>query len=202
MDQRSKPATVDSPALTSGNWIALLVAAVILAEAIWGLLVSLINNLLMPLMARVMGGDAQSPLYLGKGDLNIPGLFSSIVELCLAGIVFVLFLHWSRQKSASGRVKAVKRGSMAQQPVASLPSITPPSLPQAAAAQAATSSMPSISQPVSSQPVERPVPPPAPTPRSAPRPATATATKPPRPKAPKEVYYNIVGEPINPTEDE
>ena len=33
------------PALVPGRWVGLLVAAVVLAEAIWGLLVSLTNNL-------------------------------------------------------------------------------------------------------------------------------------------------------------
>ena len=37
-------------------------------------------------------------------------------------------------------------------------------------------------------------------------PAVVTPAKPPakpaKPKPPKEIYYNIVGEPINPTEDD
>ena len=54
-----------------------LVAAVILAEGIWGFVTSLTSNLLVPLLARVMKIDPQSPLYLGKGELNVPALFNS-----------------------------------------------------------------------------------------------------------------------------
>ena len=53
--------------VNSGKWIGQLVAAVILAEGIWGFLASLTNNLVVPLLAREMGSDPQSPLYLGKG---------------------------------------------------------------------------------------------------------------------------------------
>src|ERR1039458_2398815 len=53
--------------LNPGKWIGQLVAAVILAEGIWGFLASLTSNLLVPLLARVMEIDPQSPLYLGKG---------------------------------------------------------------------------------------------------------------------------------------
>ena len=52
-------------------------AAVILAEGIWGFVTSLTSNLLVPLLARVMKIDPQSPLYLGKGELNVPALFNS-----------------------------------------------------------------------------------------------------------------------------
>ena len=45
MDEISKTSTPEYPALVPGRWVGLLVAAVVLAEAIWGLLVSLTNNL-------------------------------------------------------------------------------------------------------------------------------------------------------------
>ena len=47
--------------------------------------------------------------------------------------------------------------------------------------------------------------PPEPSPQpkpAAPPPPVPPKAKPAKPKAPKEVYYNIVGEPINPTEDD
>ena len=52
--------------MNPGKWVGQLVAAVILAEVIWGLLVSLTSDLLVPLLARVMNGDPGSPTYLGK----------------------------------------------------------------------------------------------------------------------------------------
>src|SRR5207244_6935324 len=107
MDEISKTSTPQYPALVPGRWVGLLVAAVVLAEAIWGLLVSLTTNLFLPLMAKVLGEDPQSPLYLGKGDLNVPALFSSFLGLCLAGIVCVLLNHCLRRRPAPGRLESL-----------------------------------------------------------------------------------------------
>src|SRR5271157_2443483 len=96
MDENQTSAS--ESALSPGKLIGQLVAAVILAEGIWGFLASLTNNLLVPLLARVMDGDPQSPLYLGKGDLNIPPLFNSVLALCLAGIVFAVLYQVSHRK--------------------------------------------------------------------------------------------------------
>jgi hypothetical protein len=52
-NQTSAPESTLSPV----KWIGQLVAAVILAEGIWGFLASLTTNLLVPLMARVMDID-------------------------------------------------------------------------------------------------------------------------------------------------
>ena len=129
MDEISKTSTPEYPALVPGRWVGLLVAAVVLDEAIWGLLVSLTNNLFLPLMAKVIGGDPQSPLYLGKGDLNVPALFSSFLGLCLAGIVFVLLNHWSRRRPAPVRVKTVRMGKTVSQ--ATTQPLSHPAVPRA-----------------------------------------------------------------------
>ena len=55
--------SVPKSTLNPEKWIGQLVAAVILAEGIWGLLASLTSNLVVPLLARVMDGDPQSPSY-------------------------------------------------------------------------------------------------------------------------------------------
>src|ERR1035438_249710 len=94
--------------LNPGKWIGQLVAAVILAQGIWGFLASLTSNLLVPLLARVIEADPQSQLYLGKGELNVPALFNSVLALCLAGIAFVLLYEWSQRKRAPVRVKMVR----------------------------------------------------------------------------------------------
>ena len=199
MDEISKTSTPEYAALVPGRWVGLLVAAVVLAEAIWGLLVSLTTNLFLPLMAKVLGEDPQSPLYLGKGDLNVPALFSSVLGLCLAGIVFVLLNHWSRRRPATVRVKTVRMGKTVSQATAQLLSITPSAAPSVAPTQAWVSPpvVPLSNQsPAPRMPDRAPV---QPQTRAATPPAPA---KPAKPKSPKEVYYNIVGEPINPTEDE
>jgi len=194
MDQSQTPESTLSP----GKWIALLVAAVILAEGIWGVLVSLTNNLFIPLMARVMEEEPQSPLYLGKGDLNFPALFSSALGLCLAGLVFVVLQQWARRKPAPVRMKMVRVTKKVSQSTAGPLSITAAE-PVVAPVQAAATPPPAQ---------------PAPTPQNSPAPVSAAAApqskpappaapvKPAKPQPPKEVYYNIVGEPINPTEDD
>jgi hypothetical protein len=200
MGEISKGSASEPPAFVLGRWVGLLVAAVVLGEAIWGLLLSLINNLFLPLMARGMGGDPQSPLYLGKGDLNVPALFSSVLGLCLAGIVFVLLNQWSQRKQAPVRTKTVRTGKTVSRARAQPLSIASSPTPSVAQTQAL------VSPPVESANAPSPI---IPTPVRAPlQPQTAPATsrpvlaKPAKPKPPKEVFYNIVGEPINPTEDE
>jgi len=193
--QTSAPPSTLNPA----KWAAQLVAAVILAEGIWGLLASLTSNLVVPLLARVMDGDPQSPSYLGKGELNVPALFNSFLTLCLAGIVFILLHWWSQRKPAPVRVKMMRVPKKVSQPTAGPLSIIAPPEPAAVPTQTVVTPPPAphISQaPVSLPPV------PAPQQSKPTPPAVAAPAKPAKPQPPKEVYYNIVGEPINPTEDE
>ncbi|MGA8154437.1 MAG: hypothetical protein WB952_26065 [Terriglobales bacterium] len=192
MDQNQTPGAEST--LSPGKLIGQLVAAVILAEGIWGFLASLTSNLLMPLLARVMDTDPQSPLYLGKGDLNIPPLFNSGLALCLAGIVFVVLYQVSRRKPTVRRVKVVRvTRKVAQQPAAGSLSIAGPlsitATPEAAPSPPAVT--PQVAAPVS-------VPPATAQSKPAPSPVAAQA----KPSKPKEVYYNLVGDPINPTEDD
>jgi len=193
--------------VSSGKWITRVILAVIVGEAIWGFLVSLTNGLIVPALARVMGGDPQSPVYLGKGDFNLTGIFVSILELCLAGIVAVALNQWSRSGPARVRVKTVKVKTVAAK--SSMPSIAPASVkPQPAIPPAAATPPPAASRPPATvselavalaaslaQPVE-------PQPKAVAPTKPAAPAKPEKPKKPHEVYYNIVGEPINPTEDD
>jgi len=205
MDEISRTSLPELSATDAGKWIGRVVIAVILAEGIWGFILSITNNLLLPLLARTMGGDVQSPLYLGKGDFNVPALFTSVLELCFAGIAAVILNSWVQHKPTVTRSKVVRVS-----PIPAQPALTPPPPPVVAPAQAAAASVPAAtSAPVpatarslsaSSAPAQAP---PAEQfwspPEAAPPKAPAKLAK---PKPPKEVYYNIVGEPINPTEDE
>jgi large-conductance mechanosensitive channel len=163
--------------LDPGKWIGRVVVAVILGEGIWGLLVSITNNLVLPALTRIMGADPQSPLYLGKGDFNYAALFTSVLQLCFAGIVAVLLYSWARETRRI-RTRVVQPAPIAEQPRASVVPV-----PVASPAIPATPVQPS--EPV--RPVQTAPPPPQPTPQPS---------QPPKPKKPKEVYYNIVGEPI------
>ena len=177
------------------HWIARVLIAVLLAEGIWGLIVSLTRDLLVPFLAQQMGADPQSPLYLGKGMYNFPALFIAVLQLCFAGIVAAALNAWVNRGPKAPRVKTIRvrkvlvkqEGSKAPAPAAGPLSITAPPPPAAASIPAG----PATGQ----APQAPPVPPSAAV-------APAPAATPSKPQKPKEVYYNIVGEPINPTEDE
>jgi hypothetical protein len=186
--------------LNPGKWIGQLVAAVILAEGIWGFLVSLTSNLLVPLLARVMEIDPQSPLYLGKGEVHVPALFNSFLALCLSGIVFVLLHEWSRRKPAPVRMKVARVTKKVSQPAAGPLSIMAPPEPVAAPTQTAVTAPPAPQ--ISQAPVSTPPVPVAPQQSKPTPPPVVAPSKRAKPKPPKEVHYNIVGEPINPTEDD
>lgn len=220
MDEVPRTSSSESSALDTGAWIGRVVIAVLLAEAIWGFIVSITNGLVLPLLARTMGADAQSPLYLGKGDFNVPALFTAVLELCFVGIVAVILNSLLQRKP-----KVVLRPGKVSSMVSLIPTQTvappaaPPASPAAAVApvQAAVSARPPATPavivpvlgvpaqvtPASTAPEQAPdrfwSPPEPPPKATAPPPLAA---KPAKPKPPKEIYYNIVGEPINPTEDD
>jgi hypothetical protein len=192
--QISAPKTTPNPA----RWIGQLVGAVILAEGIWGLLASFTSNLLVPLLARSMGGNPQSPLDLGKGEVNVPALFHSFLALCLAAIVFVLLHEWSRKEPAPERVKMMRVTQKVSQPAAGPLSFMTPPEPVAVPTQIVVTPPPASQ--ISEAPVSFPPVPIQQQSKPTPPPVVATA-KPAKPQPSKEVYYNIVGEPISPTED-
>ncbi len=71
------------------RWIGLIIVGLLLGQGIWVVVVSLTKNVLVPLMAMAMGGDATSPLSLGKPDFNFPDIFIAVLQLCVAGIVAI-----------------------------------------------------------------------------------------------------------------
>ena len=172
--------TPESISADSKKWIVGIVIAIVLGEAIWAFLVSITVNLTLPAMARVMGGDAQSPLYLGKGDLNVQALFASFLELCFAGIIAVLLNSWSKKP---GRVRA--------QPVrlASVEARTAPVVEPPAASPATPAANITIRE--TQEPVRSVLSAPEP------QPPSPQLVRPAKPKPPKAVYYNIVGEPVD-----
>jgi len=202
MDETPRAFSSEASPADAGKWIGRVVIAVILAEGIWGFIASVTNSLILPLLARTMGGDAQSPLYLGKGDINVPALFTSVLELCFAGIAAVILNSFLQRKPRVTRGKPARVSLIPAQP-----STPPPSPSVVVPVQAAVSVPPRVAAPVPA-PTATPgqfwsPPEPSPQPKAATPPSPPTApVKSAKPKPPKEVYYNIVGEPINPTEDE
>src|ERR1700730_6361765 len=95
MDQTVK--TFTSERADARKWIGRIIMAVILGEAIWSLIVSVMNNLVVPWLGDVMGQSSGLPTSFTQRPYNYPDLFVSAVELCIAGIVSAMLNHFFRQ---------------------------------------------------------------------------------------------------------
>ena len=229
--------------------IGRVIVAVILGEAIWALIVSVMNNLIVPWLGDVMGQSSGLPTSFVQRPYNYPELFVSILEVCIAGLVAAILNYFVQRPQGPGapRIKSVKSAVPAG-PVRMFPDLvkapTPPEVsinqappppafqnqivqdvtprsqpvvsavspaglaseiraePVAASTPVAVAPAPpvspapelkavSITPPLSPPVVAQPVRPVTPSPKAVPAKA----------KKPKEVYYNIVGEPM-PSDDD
>jgi len=204
MDDIGRPSPPDT-----GKWIGRVLIAVLLGEGIWGLIVSVTNNLILPFMARIMGTDARSPLSLGNGQFNVPGLFISVLELCFAGIVAVILNSWIQRKPKPIRSKPVRVTPIPVQPAAPRPSplsILPASAPEPApqpapiAVPETATATPAALPPTANQSPSQFWSPPETAPAKAAAPPPPP--KPAKPKPPREIVYNSVGEPLPFDDDE
>jgi large-conductance mechanosensitive channel len=206
MDQPVKPFT--SEGADGRRWIGRLIIAVLLGEALWGLIVSVMNNVVVPWLGDVMGQSSGLPTSFTQRPYNYPELFVSVLEFCIAGLVAAV-LNYFFQRPTARRVKTLK-SSVPTAPVGparvlpdaatlakadpvtpSAPFTVAPAAPAppvapapAARAMAVVPATPVVANPVAAKPL-----PPAP------------KAEPAKPKKPKNVYYNIVGEPM-PSDDD
>ena len=88
MDQAVKKFT--SEGSDARKWIGRIIIAVILGEAIWSLIVSVMNNLVVPWLGDVMGQSSGLPASFTQRPYNYPDLFVSILEVCIAGTMAVI----------------------------------------------------------------------------------------------------------------
>ncbi len=228
MDQMMKP--FSSEGTDTRRWIVRIIMAVVLGEAIWGLIVSLMNNVIVPWLGDVMGQSSGLPTSFTQRPYNYPDLFVSILEFGIAALVAAV-LNYFFQGPTTKAIRAVKNSAAAVEPVRMFPQPTttaaltqtpspytppapvikaepvtvqapaavPAAPPPAPAAEPAGLAPPA--PPVTEPPAARPLPT-APVARTAAtKPSLTPKTEPPNPKKPKEVYYNIVGEPM-PSDDD
>ena len=210
------------------KWIGRIVMAVILGEAIWHLIVSVMDYVVVPWLGDVMGQSSGLPTSFTQRPYDYPDLFVSVLEFCIAGIVAVS-INWFFQRpgkpvrvqarttsavvpQATVPAPAAPQPAVTPQPVAPKPPIAPPPAPVAVPVAQVTAAAPAAPKPaVAAAPIP-PTPPIAPRPTPAPPPVPAAAkpapTPPPQPQPPKpqpakkkEVYYNIVGEPVSDDDD-
>ncbi|MGA8312884.1 MAG: hypothetical protein WB755_22855 [Terriglobales bacterium] len=239
MDPTGKTFTSEDPR----RWIGRIIMAVILGEAIWNLIVSVMNNLVVPWLGDLFGQSSGLPTSFTQRPYNYPDLFVSILEFCIAGLIAAI-INYFFQRPRPVRVKTAKSEAPIApvEPLRVVPRSEPPASDPQSAMTAATTTQPTLTQPVLTQatrpvappvPVAKPAPiipaapvivaPSAPAPPVAPAPVakpvavapaapsvpvSAAKPQPPPPKAQpakptktKEVYYNIVGEPM-PSDDE
>jgi len=208
MDEVSKTFAPEVAPAESRKWIGRLVIAVVLGAAIWNFLVTITQSLILPIMARLADVDPQSPLYLGKGNIGAPALFAAVVELCFAAMVAAFLSAWIRKPTRKVRIVAraapttLFPAAASVTPAAPRPSPPPP----AAVAQPQAAPVRPEPPPVAAQPASAfhlPASPSAePKPQApAAKPEPQKVEKPAKPKPPKEIYYNLVGDPVDSDED-
>ena len=221
------------------KWIGRILMAVILGEAIWNLIVSIMNNLVVPWLGDLFGQSSGLPTSFTQRPYNYPDLFVSFLEFCIAGLVAAI-INYFFQRPRAVRVKPGKSPVLVPpvEPVRLVPRTEAPAAqPQMVTAPATTAqpapTPPTLTKSAPTAPVVKPDPiiraapviaaPPTPVPvvaptpiakpspvTPAPPPAAASVAKPQpappkaepaKPKKSKEVYYNIVGEPM-PSDDD
>src|ERR1700694_1432853 len=100
--------TISSEEADGRKWIGRIIMAVILGEAIWSLIVSVMNNLVVPWLGDVMGPSSGVPTSFSQRPYDYPDLFVSVIEFCIAGLVAAV-LNYFFQRPAVRRLKTLKR---------------------------------------------------------------------------------------------
>ncbi len=100
MDQTVK--TITSEGADARKWIGRIIMAVILGEAIWSLIVSIMNNLVVPWLGDMMGQASGLPTSFTQRPYDYPDLFVSVLEFCIAGIVAVMLNYFLQCSSSHG----------------------------------------------------------------------------------------------------
>ncbi len=229
MDQPAKPFTSDGG--DTRRWIGRLIIAVLLGEAIWGLIVSFMNHVFVPWLGDVMGQSSGLPTSFTQRPYNYPELFVSVFEFCIAGLVAAV-INYFLQRPAARRVKTVKSTSPPGPDTSDFSStaITGTDRDGSAAIwnrsgriasvrpSAGCKNVPGdsvhscpgclrragcaiVAAPEPKPAVIAPVVPATPQPVAAKPAPPAPKAEPAKPKKPKNVYYNIVGEPMPSDED-
>src|SRR5689334_16416683 len=98
MDRTAK--TFTSEGADARKWTGWIIMAVILGQAIWNLIVSVMNNLVVPWLGDVIGQSSGFPNSFTQRPYNYPDLFVSVLEFCVAGMVAVLLNYFFQQQRA------------------------------------------------------------------------------------------------------
>src|SRR6478736_5467163 len=102
MDQPAKPFTSDGT--DARRWIGRLILAVLLGEALWSLIVSVMNNVVVPWLGDVMGPSSGLPTSFTQRPYDYPDLFVSVFEFCIAGLAAAI-LNYFLQQPAKRKIR-------------------------------------------------------------------------------------------------
>src|ERR1700687_2817868 len=105
MDQPVKPFTSDGG--DARRWFGRIIIAVLLGEALGGVIVSVMSNVVVPWLGDVMGQSSGLPTSFTQRPYNYPELFVSVFEFCIAGLVAAV-LNYFFQRPTARRVKTLK----------------------------------------------------------------------------------------------
>src|SRR6476646_6023744 len=97
MDQ-AKTFTSEGP--DARKWIGRIIIAVILGEAIWSLIVSVMNNVVVPWLGDVVGQSSGLPASFTQRPYDYPDLFVSVVEFCVAALLAVILNSFFQRQRA------------------------------------------------------------------------------------------------------
>ena len=89
------------------QWIGRIIVAVILGEAIWNLIVSVMNNVFVPWLGALMGPGSGLPTSFIQRPYDYPDLFVTVFEFCIAGLVAAI-LNYLLQRPRAARARPVK----------------------------------------------------------------------------------------------
>ena len=89
------------------QWIGRIIVAVILGEAIWNLIVSVMNHVFVPWLGALMGPGSGLPTSFIQRPYDYPDLFVSVFEFCTAGLVAAI-LNYFLQRPRAARARPVK----------------------------------------------------------------------------------------------
>ena len=128
MDQAGKSFTSDST--DARRWIGRIIMAVILGEAIWSVIVSVMNNVVVPWLGDLFGQSSGLPTSFTQRPYNYPDLFVSFIEFCIAGLV-AASINYFFQRPGTRRVKQKTLApTVPVPPVRVVPQTAPASLSQ------------------------------------------------------------------------
>jgi hypothetical protein len=223
MNQVSQP-------VSAARWIGRVIVAVLVGEGLWGLISALTSGVILPVLSRQMGSQTPQSVNIqlifgAVISLCLAGVVAVLLNAwasqSAAGQRVVAYAPAPAARPVQPPASATLsiNPSAAPAPAISKPVAPPPApaAPAAFAAPPAPAPQPVPAPASQSAPVSIPMPQPqpvttAPPPRPAAPPVTAATPakpaavapppKPAKPKPPREIQYNIVGEPISPMDDD